>query len=76
VEVVELARRAVAAKLRRIDLSGQAGIFTLPVEGWSIVCMMPRSSKDGSFISSSVSNTAPAGTPAAPISFIASSLVC
>ena len=47
--------------------TGQAGILTLPVVGWSIVCMMPRSASEGSFISSSVSNTAPAGTPAAPM---------
>src|SRR5437764_1005292 len=56
--------------------TGQAGIITLPVVGCSITCMMPRASSEGSFISSSVSNTAPAGTPAAPMIFIASSLVC
>src|SRR6516162_3010862 len=54
--------------------TGQAGILTLPVVGWSIVCMMPRSANEGSFISSRVSNTAPAGTPAAPNNVIASSL--
>ena len=76
VDMLAEQRRGLELRRSAVERTGQDGIFTLPVEGWSIVCMMPRSSNEESFISSSVSNTAPAGTPAAPISFIASSLVC
>ena len=55
--------------------TGQVGILNGPL-GWSITCMMPRFSKLGSFCSSIVSKTAPAGTPTPLIRAIASSLVC
>src|SRR5215831_19256756 len=54
--------------------TGQVSHFQSP-SGCFIVCMMPRSTKLSSFQSSRVSCTAPAGTPAAPMIFIASSLV-
>src|SRR6266536_2249990 len=54
--------------------TGQVGILNVPQAGCSIICMMPRSSKLLSFCSSIVSNTAPAGTPAAPRTRIASRL--
>ncbi len=44
--------------------------------GWTMVCMIPRCSNVTAWLSSSVSSTAPAGIPASPISFMASSLVC
>ncbi len=53
--------------------TGQDGILKGPDE-CSMVCRMPRSVKLGSFVSSIVSSTAPAGTPAAPMVRIASCL--
>src|SRR6185312_13340571 len=54
--------------------TGQVSHWKSP-SGCFITCMMPRSRNDLSFCSSSVSCTAPAGTPAAPMICIASSLV-
>src|SRR5215831_16513968 len=51
--------------------TGQPGIVILPRRGWSTVTNMPRRRRSGSSDSSSVSKTAPAGTPAAPSSSIA-----
>src|SRR6185437_10992633 len=56
--------------------TGQPGILKAPAAGCCIVCMMPRCSKSGSSLSSIVSKTAPAGTPASPRMRIASRLSC